>query len=896
MIRFLAAFVFLFLSFMLQSQTFKQVKVYVPNPQTQLREMEELGADVEHAIVEKDGSYVIFMEQTAYTELNRRGYRMDVLIEDWAEHFEKLPQLSDQETAALKQESKEKYGVEGFGLGSLAGFYTFNEAMAQLDSMKVMYPNLITSKIQIGSTVENRPIYMVKISDNPDMEEIEPEALYTAMHHAREPGGMMTVIYFMYYLLENYATNPSVKYLVDNRQLYFIPVVNPDGYEHNRTTNPSGGGMWRKNRKNNGSSYGIDLNRNYGPQAYWNAPNGGSSTSPSSDTYRGTAPFSEPETQALRDLVNSRKFRVALNYHTYSNLLIYPYGALSHETPDSMIFREYATEMTQFNGYSPGTDMQTVGYSTRGNSDDFMYDGDLTTRGKILAMTPEVGTTSDGFWPPQSRIYPHVQENLFPNLYYAWAAGDYVSKKNVSYDRQYFGQGETAQMFVQLKNKGLSVATNLALSLVSASPQITAGTAVVQIDSISARSDYQITSPLSFTISADAAIGSEHKLIIKTNSQGVLMSSDTVRIIIGMPVYTFFDTTNNPTSLWTIAASPSTPKWEATSSSYNSSPNSYTDSKDGNYVANATVTMTMTNPVNLAGVPNPRLTFWSRWFIEADWDAGFVKISTNNGSTWTPLAGRLTKPAAGQGKQVPAGAPVYEGTQSGWVQEEIDLGSYSGQSIKLRFELGSDGSIHQDGWFLDDIGIYTWGVVPVELTSFTASVSVNGAELRWITATETNNRGFEIQRSLNGAEWITAGYKPGTGTSAEQTEYTWTDNNAPEGTVFYRLLQYDYDGSMRIYGPVTAEISTVTEFSLGQNYPNPFNPVTTIRYSLAERGSVSLTVFDAQGSEVALLVSGARDAGRHEVQFDASSLPSGVYIYRLEAGTYRESRKLILLK
>lgn len=896
MIRFLAAFVFLFLSFMLQSQTFKQVKVYVPNPQTQLREMEELGADVEHAIVEKDGSYEIFMDQTAYTELNRRGYRMDVLIEDWAEHFEKLPQLSDQETAALKQESKEKYGVEGFGLGSLAGFYTFNEAMAQLDSMKVMYPNLITSKIQIGSTVENRPIYMVKISDNPDMEEIEPEALYTAMHHAREPGGMMTVIYFMYYLLENYATNPSVKYLVDNRQLYFIPVVNPDGYEHNRTTNPSGGGMWRKNRKNNGSSYGIDLNRNYGPQAYWNAPNGGSSTSPSSDTYRGTAPFSEPETQALRDLVNGRKFRVALNYHTYSNLLIYPYGALSHETPDSMIFREYATEMTQFNGYSPGTDMQTVGYSTRGNSDDFMYDGDLTTRGKILAMTPEVGTTSDGFWPPQSRIYPHVQENLFPNLYYAWAAGDYVSKKNVSYDRQYFGQGETAQMFVQLKNKGLSVATNLALSLVSASPQITAGTAVVQIDSISARSDYQITSPLSFTISADAAIGSEHKLIIKTNSQGVLMSSDTVRIIIGMPVYTFFDTTNNPTSLWTIAASPSTPKWEATSSSYNSSPNSYTDSKDGNYVANATVTMTMTNPVNLAGVPNPRLTFWSRWFIEADWDAGFVKISTNNGSTWTPLAGRLTKPAAGQGKQVPAGAPVYEGTQSGWVQEEIDLGSYSGQSIKLRFELGSDGSIHQDGWFLDDIGIYTWGVVPVELTSFTASVSVNGAELRWITATETNNRGFEIQRSLNGAEWITAGYKPGTGTSAEQTEYTWTDNNAPEGTVFYRLLQYDYDGSMRIYGPVTAEISTVTEFSLGQNYPNPFNPVTTIRYSLAERGSVSLTVFDAQGSEVALLVSGARDAGRHEVQFDASSLPSGVYIYRLEAGTYRESRKLILLK
>ncbi|MCC6548506.1 MAG: T9SS type A sorting domain-containing protein, partial [Ignavibacteriaceae bacterium] len=202
----------------------------------------------------------------------------------------------------------------------------------------------------------------------------------------------------------------------------------------------------------------------------------------------------------------------------------------------------------------------------------------------------------------------------------------------------------------------------------------------------------------------------------------------------------------------------------------------------------------------------------------------------------------------------------------------------------------------QDGWFLDDIGIYTWGVVPVELTSFAASVSGTSAELKWITASETNNRGFEIQRSLNGAEWLTAGYISGAGTTTELTEYRWADNTAPEGTVYYRLLQYDYDGSMRIYGPVTAEIGTITEFSLGQNFPNPFNPVTTIRFALPERTDVSLKVFDAQGSEVAVLARGTREAGRHEVQFDASELPSGVYIYRLEAGTYRETRKLVLIK
>ena len=197
---------------------------------------------------------------------------------------------------------------------------------------------------------------MVKISDNPDIDEQEPEILYTALIHAREPQSMMQMIYFMYYLLENYNTDPSVQYLVDNREMFFIPVLNPDGYEYNRSTNPSGGGMWRKNRKNNGGSYGIDLNRNFGPYAYWNAPNGGSSTVPSSDTYRGTAPFSEPETANLRDFLATRYFKNALNYHTYSNLLIYPYGALEMETPDSATFREFARDMTAYNGYEYGTD------------------------------------------------------------------------------------------------------------------------------------------------------------------------------------------------------------------------------------------------------------------------------------------------------------------------------------------------------------------------------------------------------------------------------------------------------------------------------------------------------------------------------------------------------------
>ena len=148
-------------------------------------------------------------------------------------------------------------------------------------------------------------------------------------------------------------------------------------------------------------------------------------------------------------------FKNALNYHTYGNLLIYPYGALSHETPDSTIFREYAIDMTSYNGYTYGTDMQTVGYSTRGNSDDYFYDGDtVLNSGKIFAMTPEVGST--GFWPTQAEIFPLAIENVLPNLYYAWVAGEYVSMNSPNYSQQFFNPGDNVQMYPVFKNKGLT--------------------------------------------------------------------------------------------------------------------------------------------------------------------------------------------------------------------------------------------------------------------------------------------------------------------------------------------------------------------------------------------------------------------------------------------------------
>lgn len=896
---FIILFAFTFLSFS-QTQNYKQVKIYVPD-QKAVAHLLELGLEFDHAEYTKDNAIIVFISDAEFSILQSSGYNYEILIDDWLEHYNKRQDLPDYEKQEFMESSAREFNVSGFGFGSMGGYYTLAEVILELDSMRMLYPDLITIKQSIGNTVENRPIYFVKISDNPDIDEDEPRVLYTALHHAREPQSMMQMIYFMYYLLENYNTDPAVQYLVNNREMYFIPVFNPDGYEYNRQTNPNGGGNWRKNRRNNGGSFGVDLNRNYGPMAYWNASNGGSSTSPSSDTYRGTAPFSEPENQAIRDFLESRNIKNALNYHTYSNLLIYPYGALSRETPDSLIFREFAADMTAYNGYTMGTDMQTVGYSTRGNSDDYFYDGDVQlNNGKIFAMTPEVGSGADGFWPPQSRIFPLAQENVKPNLYYAWVAGGFVSIINPNYAQQYINPGDAVELSPEFRNKGLSAAYNITAEVTSLSPHVVINNGVTFFDSIQARGTAITSSPMSFTVSSSAPIDTIVKLLVKTRIGNVPMASDTIRFITGIPTYVFIDTLNNPLTKWTVVSTPtSSPKWNATTSSYYSSPASYTDSKDGNYVNSATVTMTLTDPINLSSYTNPKLTFWTKFDIESNWDYGQVRVSTNNGSSWIALQGLYTEP--GTGSFQPNGQPVYDGIQTSWVREEISLASYTSGQVKLQFQIRTDGSQVRDGWYVDDIGIVVYSAVPVELTSFNAELTDNKVNLSWATSSEINNHGFEIQKSSDKERgFFTIGFVKGAGTTSENSFYKFTDKTLAAGTSYYRLKQVDLDGSFRYYGPVEIKYSGITDYELSQNYPNPFNPTTVINYAIPQDGEVSLKLFNILGVEIAELVNEYKEAGKHSFEFSVDVLDgkigSGVYFYTLKSGTYTQTRKMILLR
>jgi hypothetical protein len=198
------------------------------------------------------------------------------------------------------------------------------------------------------------------------------------------------------------------------------------------------------------------------------------------------------------------------------------------------------------------------------------------------------------------------------------------------------------------------------------------------------------------------------------------------------------------------------------------------------------------------------------------------------------------------------------------------------------------------------------GIIPVELTSFTAKVSGQNVLLNWSTATETNNKGFEVERSqkseAGNQNWDKVGFINGNGTTSEPKSYSFTDNNVDEGTYFYRLKQIDYDGSINYSNEITLAVgNSPTNYSLSQNYPNPFNPSTVIQYQVPKTTDISIKIFDLTGQEVKALFSGKVKEGKHTVEWNGLNkngilMSSGIYLYQIESKEFVQSKKMILMK
>jgi hypothetical protein len=314
------------------------------------------------------------------------------------------------------------------------------------------------------------------------------------------------------------------------------------------------------------------------------------------------------------------------------------------------------------------------------------------------------------------------------------------------------------------------------------------------------------------------------------------------------------------------------------------------------------------------GVTITQITFW-----------GFVNLT--NWPYWsaTPLPGLnpLTATAGELKTAIEANSgsgsayifrdegSTYAGGWKNHVMENTAVADLQAALVQNWFAMGMDSRdnsatyyINWDGWNEANIPylcvVYEY-IVPVELTSFAASINENDVTLNWSTATETNNMGFEVQRSSDGNEFANVGFVEGNGTTTEIQNYTFTDNNLEVGVYSYRLRQIDFDGTSELSDVVETEVLAPDVFSLAQNYPNPFNPSTMISFSLAVDSKVSLTVFDVLGQEVVNLVNGNLGAGTHEIDFNASNLNSGVYFYRVNAtgvdGTnFTSVKKMMLTK
>lgn len=187
-------------------------------------------------------------------------------------------------------------------------------------------------------------------------------------------------------------------------------------------------------------------------------------------------------------------------------------------------------------------------------------------------------------------------------------------------------------------------------------------------------------------------------------------------------------------------------------------------------------------------------------------------------------------------------------------------------------------------------------VVPVELASFAATSKEGSVTLDWSTATETNNKGFEVERKAAGSGYSTIGFVEGSGTSTNIKSYSYTDANLQAGKYTYRLRQIDFDGTSAYSKEVEVDVAQISSYALEQNFPNPFNPETVIRFALPVAGNVDITVYNSLGQKVMTLLNGQREAGYHQVTFNAANLPSGLYFYKVESGVYSAVKKMMFMK
>jgi len=706
-------FTILLLSTVLQAQNqYSRVRIFTEHHK--IHQLIGHGLSCDHGVNRPGVYYETELNQNDIAILQQNNVPFEVIARNANDYYAQRRAVYQNRAASnCDQPDNTMYQTpENFELGSFEGFFTYAEMLQELDEMAQNYPTIITVKAPIGDfeTHEGNQIFHVKISDNPYINENdeEPQTLFTALHHAREPVSLSQMIYFMWYVLENYGTDPQITYMVNNFEMFFVPCVNPDGYiMDNELSFDNGGGQtqfafWRKNLRDNNNNNlfesefdGVDLNRNYGYA--WGPEYDGSSPDPTSIIYHGPSAMSEPEVQAIAQLAIENNFQITMNYHTYGDYLIHPWGfVFGDPTPDSTAFRSIAKLLTKENNYIYGTGDETLNYLVNGDTDDWMY-GEQDLKNKVFSYTPEAGASSDGFYPPQERIIPICNEVLFQNINAVLCTGNHYDIIDESDEYINILEGS---LNLSVQRHGL-LNGSVNVSIINNSDNVS-----VAFNSIE-YTDMQMGEiqplPLNFQLNPNIIDGETFSITLGLNNGDFVNEITIEKTYInpeGIPdLFTWIDDQAETLDFWDASGN-----WGLTEQESYSPPTSISNAPYDQYYPNELTTLNFIHELDLTETQIASVKFFAKWDIEGGYDYMQMKAIDINTLSQTTLCGKYTTTG---NYYLAADEPIWDGTQSEWVEEEIDLGMFAGQQIKLQFEFFSDGFVNGEGFYFDDFRVFS---------------------------------------------------------------------------------------------------------------------------------------------------------------------------------------------
>ena len=817
-------------------------------------------------------------------------------------------------TTEIKISSIKKYDDTLKKSGYFEHFHNYERMLQDMQSAANNHPN-IAKLYNIGDSWEktqgiaDRDIWAIKISDNVQVEEDEAEILIMGCHHAREIITPEIVLYYMNLLIQNYGDDPYLTYLINNRQIWLVPNVNPDG--HHYVFNYDS--FWRKNRRDNGDgSFGVDLNRNYSFK--WGLfDNWYVSSTPSDEVYRGIAPFSEPELIAIKELVESKHFTIAISFHSYAREVLYPWGYINQYTSDHETFTSLADSMVAYNGYGRGTSWESLGssYLTNGDSDDWFY-GEQTSKNKIFGLTPEVGTS---FHPDTSEIMLQIEENIGPLIYTTYAAGEEPLINHTPVADQE-GQGPYPVAAKVLSPIVLTTAVPLDESTIKL---FYSTTAFAPFDSVfmtpTGNSDefsggippLGITGDIYYYFSASDQNGKIGKSPrgAPTDLHSFCVGADTEAPVINHTpladgsiystafVISAIITDNiGISSVKLFYRKNTNPLDSLNMTSLSSIQNGYAgiitveDVVAGDYYEYKIVAQDISINLNTTQLP----------------DSGFFRINIKNSILYDfELESAFT---TGTGSDWQWGTPT-SGPNNSHSGSKVWATNLSGNYSDLAESILETPEISLTDKDSSKLSFWHWYVNEYSSEKFwdggNVKISVDGGQFQLIEPEDGYDGIIDDYNTFLGHEQCFGGaaangnfwhqeifdltaytdhsvqFRFHFASDASTTEPGWYIDDVE--ILFKDASAVKLDDKLTSIKPA--------KFDLSQNYPNPFNPTTEIKYSLAEAGKVALEIFNTLGQRVKTLVEENKVAGTYSAYWQGDddqqrNVASGIYLYKLK--------------